>query len=24
VRNLAGIQSLFAQARVGDKVIVYR
>jgi peptidoglycan hydrolase-like protein with peptidoglycan-binding domain len=23
VRNLAGIQSLFAQARVGDKVIVY-
>ncbi len=24
VRNLAGIQSLFAQVRVGDKVIVYR
>jgi peptidoglycan hydrolase-like protein with peptidoglycan-binding domain len=24
VRNLAGIQSLFAQARVGDRVIVYR
>lgn len=24
VRNLAGIQSLFSQARVGDKVIVYR
>ena len=24
VRNLVGIQSLFAQARVGDKVIVYR
>jgi peptidoglycan hydrolase-like protein with peptidoglycan-binding domain len=24
VRNLAGIQTLFAQARVGDKVIVYR
>ena len=24
VRNLAGIQSLFAQARVGDKVIVHR
>ncbi len=24
VRNLPGIQSLFAQARVGDKVIVYR
>ncbi len=24
VRDLAGIQSLFAQARVGDKVIVYR
>lgn len=24
VRNLAGIQSLFSQVRVGDKVIVYR
>ena len=24
VRNLAGIQALFAQVRVGDKVIVYR
>jgi peptidoglycan hydrolase-like protein with peptidoglycan-binding domain len=24
VRNLGGIQTLFAQARVGDKVIVYR
>jgi lipoprotein-anchoring transpeptidase ErfK/SrfK len=24
VRNLAGIRSLFDQARVGDKVIVYR
>jgi peptidoglycan hydrolase-like protein with peptidoglycan-binding domain len=24
VRNLGGIQALFAQARVGDKVIVYR
>ena len=24
VRNLAGIQSLFNQVRVGDKVIVYR
>jgi len=24
VRNLAGIQSLFSQARTGDKVIVYR
>jgi len=24
VRNLAGIQSLFSQTRVGDKVIVYR
>ena len=24
VRNLAGIQSLFSQARNGDKVIVYR
>ncbi len=24
VRNLSGIQSLFSQARVGDKVIVYR
>lgn len=24
VRNLAGIQSLFSQARLGDKVVVYR
>ena len=24
VRNLSGIQSLFSQARTGDKVIVYR
>ena len=24
VRNLGGIQALFASARVGDKVIVYR
>ena len=24
VRNLAGIQTLFSQVRVGDKVIVYR
>jgi hypothetical protein len=24
VRNLAGISSLFSQARTGDKVIVYR
>ena len=24
VRNLAGIRTLFAQVRVGDKVIVYR
>ncbi len=24
VRNLAALQSLFSQARTGDKVIVYR